>query len=191
MKKADVVRRRLTESSDLKMKMLPDADSVVRAANLIIKALRARHQVLLFGNGGSAADAQHIAAELTGKFAKDRDPLPAMALTTNTSSLTAIANDYNFDDVFARLVRAHARKGDVVIGISTSGSSENVIRGIKAAKVAKASTIALCGEGGKLKGIADLTVSVPSKVTPRIQEVHITLGHIICELVEAELFGGK
>jgi len=191
MKPVDIVRARLKESSDLKTRMIPDALSVVKAAAIIAKALRSRHQVLLFGNGGSAADAQHIAAELTGRFAKDRDPLPAIALTTNTSSLTAIANDYDFDEIFARMVRAHARRGDIVIGISTSGSSENVIRGVKAGKTAGAFTIAFCGEGGRLKAVADLTLSVPSKKTPRIQEAHITLGHIICELVEADLFGGR
>jgi D-sedoheptulose 7-phosphate isomerase len=191
MKPVDIVRMRLRESSDLKAKMIPDAQLVAKVAVIIAKAFRTRHQVLLFGNGGSAADAQHIAAELTGRFAKDRDPLPAIALTTNTSSLTAIANDYDFDEVFARMVRAHARRGDIVIGISTSGSSENVIRGVKAGKAARAFTIALCGQGGRLKDVADLTLSVPSKETPRIQEAHITLGHIICELVEADLFGGR
>lgn len=191
MKPVDIVRMRLRESSDLKTKMIPDAQLVAKAAAIIAKALRARHQVLLFGNGGSAADAQHIAAELTGRFAKDRDPLPAIALSTNTSSLTAIANDYDFDEVFARMVKAHARRGDIVIGISTSGSSENVIRGVKAGNTAGAFTIALCGEGGRLKAVADLTLSVPSKQTPRIQEAHITLGHIICELVEADLFGRR
>ncbi len=191
MKDNETVISRLKESAALKEKMTHNADSVVRAAEVITKAFRAQHQVLLFGNGGSAADAQHISAELAGKFSKDRDPLPAMALTTNTSSLTAIANDYDFDDVFARLVKAYAREGDVVIGISTSGTSENVIRGLKAAADVGAFTIAMCGEGGKLRDMANLALLVPSNDTARIQEVHITLGHIICELVEAELFGGK
>jgi D-sedoheptulose 7-phosphate isomerase len=191
MKETDVVKTRLKESARLKEKMAIDAEMIVRVADAISSAFRAGHKVLLFGNGGSAADAQHIAAELEGRFKKDRRPLPAIALTTNTSSLTAIGNDYDFDDVFSRLVRAHAREGDVVIGISTSGTSENVVRAIKAANELNAFSIALCGEGGKLKSLADLTLAVPSKDTPRIQEVHITLGHIICELVEEKLFGGK
>ncbi len=189
MRKAGLVKERLKESAALKEKMLKEVDSITRAADTISDALRAGHRVFLFGNGGSAADAQHIAAELEGRFKKDRRPLPAIALTTNSSSLTAIANDYDFSDVFARLVRAHAREGDVVIGISTSGTSENVIRGIKAANSLNAFSIALCGEGGKLKDLADLTISVPSRNTPRVQEAHITVGHIICELVEANLFG--
>jgi D-sedoheptulose 7-phosphate isomerase len=191
MKETDIVKTRLKESARLKEKIAVDADMIVRAADAISSAFRAGHKVLLFGNGGSAADAQHIAAELEGRFKKDRRPLPAIALTTNTSSLTAIGNDYDFDDVFSRLVKAHAREGDVVIGISTSGSSENVLRAIKAANELNAFSIALCGEGGKLKSLADLALVVPSRDTPRIQEVHITLGHIICELVEEKLFGGR
>ncbi len=189
MRDEELVRSRLKESAQVKQSMAANAVVVAKAAEAICGALRAGHKVLLFGNGGSAADAQHIAAELEGRFKKDRRPLPAIALTTNTSSLTAIGNDYDFDDVFERLVRAHAREGDVIIGISTSGSSENVIKGIKAANEINAFSIALCGEGGKLKTIADLTIAVPSKETARIQETHITLGHIICELVEEKLFG--
>jgi D-sedoheptulose 7-phosphate isomerase len=191
MRDIDIVKRRLKESARLKEKMVVKADLVVRAAETISRAFRAGHKVFLFGNGGSAADAQHIAAELEGRFRKERRPLPATALTTNTSSLTAIGNDYHFNDVFARLVKAHAREGDVVIGISTSGTSENVVRGIKAANELNAISIVLCGEGGKLRPLADLTLAVPSKDTARIQEAHITLGHIICELVEAKLIGGR
>ncbi len=191
MKPAELVKIRLKESALLKEKLQAETDTLLMAVGAIVSAFRSGHKVLLFGNGGSAADAQHIAAELAGKFAMDRDPLPALALTTNTSALTAIANDYEFSDVFARLVKAHAREGDIVIGISTSGNSENVVRGLKAAKAAKAYTIALCGAGGKLRQLADLTLAVPSEATPRIQEAHITLGHILCELVEADLFGGK
>ena len=187
----NVVRTRLKESARLKEKMAADAEMIVRVADAIAGSFRAGHRVFLFGNGGSAADAQHIAAELEGRFKKDRRPLPAIALTTNTSSLTAIGNDYSFDDIFSRLVKAHAREGDVVIGISTSGTSENVIRAIKAANEVNAISIALCGEGGRLKSLADLALAVPSRETARIQEVHITLGHIICELVEEKLFGGK
>jgi len=191
MNVSEIVKKRLIESAELKEKITDDVGLITTAANAIINAFRSGNQVFLFGNGGSAADAQHIAAELSGKFQKDRDPLPAMALTTNTSALTAIANDYDFKDVFARLVKAYVRKGDIVIGISTSGTSENIIRGIKTAKEQEAITISLCGESGKLKEVADISISVPSKITPRIQEAHITIGHIICELVEAELFGGN
>jgi len=189
MRDEELVKARLKESGRVKQVMAGNAAVVAKAAEAIAGAFRAGHKVLLFGNGGSAADAQHIAAELEGRFRKDRRPLPAMALTTNTSSITAIGNDYDFSDIFERLVHAHAREGDVVVGISTSGSSENVVKGIKAANDINAFSIVLCGEGGKLRMLADLTVSVPSKDTARIQETHITLGHIICELVEEKLFG--
>ena len=158
-------------------------------ADQLIQALRNGNKVLLFGNGGSAADAQHIAAELSGKYTRHRDPLPAIALTTNTSSLTAIANDYGYEAVFARQLQALVAEGDIVIGISTSGSSPNVLLAMEEAKRRGAITIALTGQGGKLKELADYVLSVPSTKTPRIQEAHITIGHIICHLVEEEIFG--
>jgi len=155
---------------------------------MVAAAYRAGGKVVLCGNGGSAADAQHIAAELVGRFLLERRALPALALTTNTSSLTAIANDKNYEDVFRRQVEALVDGKDVVIGISTSGNSANVIKAMEEAKKKGARTIALTGRGGsKLAEAADLTITVPSDSTPRIQEAHITIGHIICELVEKEI----
>ncbi len=142
-------------------------------------------KLILFGNGGSAADAQHIAAELLGHFRLERQPWPAIALTTNTSSLTAISNDYRFEDVFARQVRAWAKPEDVVVGITTSGSSANVLAGLSAAREIGATTVGLCGTKTKaLDPLCDLVVAVPSTDTPRIQEAHILIGHIVCEEVE-------
>ena len=160
-------------------------------AELLIQAFQKDNKVLIFGNGGSAADAQHIASELAGKFNYDRDPLPAIAITVNTSSLTAISNDYGYEEVFARQIRGLARKGDIVIGISTSGNSPNILHAIEEAKRIGAVTIAFTGQGGRLAGLVDYVLSVPSTNTPRIQEVHITAGHIICHLVEETLFAGK
>lgn len=191
MDKEIKVKRQIEESAELKKALAAQVDLLLKIADLIVQAFREGNKVVLFGNGGSAADAQHIAAELAGKFYLDRDPLPAIALTTNTSSLTAIANDHGFETVFSRQVKGLVRKGDVVIGISTSGDSINVIRGIEEAKSCGAVTIAFTGEGRKLKELTDYVLSVPSQDTPRIQEVHITAGHIICYLVEQALFGEK
>lgn len=155
-------------------------------------ALRNQHKLVLFGNGGSAADAQHIAAELLGHFRLQRRAWPALALTTNTSALTAISNDYSYEDVFARQVQALAMPGDIVIGISTSGGSKNVLRGLFEARHRQATTVALVGvETEKMMPLADILLSVPSHDTPRIQEVHILLGHILCEEVERRLAVGK
>jgi len=175
----------------LKKYLQKEARNLAAIADLLVDAFRKGNKVLLFGNGGSAADAQHIACELAGKFYLDRSPLPAIALTTNTSALTAIGNDYGYDEVFARQVRSLAKRGDIVIGISTSGNSPNVLRGIKEAKHLGATTIAFTGRRGKLRELADYALSVPSVDTPRIQEAHITAGHIICYLVERALFGHK
>lgn len=184
----EIVRNKLSESADVKLKM--DAKVIADIADAIIKAYQNKKKVLLFGNGGSAADAQHIAAELVGKYKMVREPLPAIALTVNTSILTACANDFGYEQVFAQQVKAHAQKGDVVIGISTSGTSPNVIQGIKAAKEIGAVTVGFSGEGKTGLGeIVDLWLAVPSKDTPRIQEAHITAGHIICFLVESAIFG--
>jgi D-sedoheptulose 7-phosphate isomerase len=182
------IKRQLEESLFLKRYLQEKTQVLLTIAEQITQALREGNKVLLFGNGGSAADAQHIASELVGKFYQDRAPLPVIALTTNTSSLTAIANDYGYQMVFARQVRGLARERDVVIGISTSGKSANVISGLEEAKRCGAVTIALTGQGGKLKDLADYTLSIPSKDTARIQEAHITAGHIICYLVEDALF---
>lgn len=166
-----------------------ELEKIERVSDAIIKALKNGRKVVLFGNGGSAADAQHIACELAGRFKKERRGLPAIALTTNTSALTAIANDYSYDEVFSRQVEGIVGKGDVVIGISTSGESPNVIKGIKAAKKRGAIAVGLAGaKGGKLAQAADICIKVPSNDTPRIQEAHITIGHIICQLVEEGLF---
>lgn len=142
------------------------------------------------GNGGSAADAQHIAAEFSGRFYLDRDPLPAEALHTNTSFLTTVANDYSYEQVFSRMVKAVGRPGDVLIGISTSGNSNNVMLALKTARQKKMVTVGLTGQGGgKMKALCDYSFQVPSGDTPRIQESHILIGHIIAEIVEKELFG--
>jgi D-sedoheptulose 7-phosphate isomerase len=162
---------------------------VAKVSEILIKALRQGNKVLLFGNGGSAADAQHIAAEFVGRFAFDRPALPALALSVNTSCVTAIGNDYGFDQVFSRQIEAIAHPGDVAIGITTSGNSPNVLRAATAARKIGLQTVGLTGRsGGKLKECVDLCVCVPSDETPRIQECHILVGHIISELVEYELF---
>ena len=149
-------------------------------------------KLIVFGNGGSAADAQHFAAELTGHFAMERAPLPAIALTTDSSALTAIANDYSFTDVFARQATALATAGDVAVGISTSGRAQNVIRGIEAAGACGAATWALTGgTGGRLREVADRSIVVPSDVTARIQEMHITIIHAVCTLLDARLASGR
>jgi len=165
--------------------------SIARVSEILLSALKRGNKLLLFGNGGSAADAQHIAAEFVGRFVFDRPALPALALSVNTSSLTAIGNDYGFEQVFSRQIEALARVGDVAIAFSTSGNSPNVLHGISTAKKIGLHTIALTGTpGGKLKQAADVDhcLCAPSSDTPRIQECHILIGHIVSELVERELF---
>lgn len=165
-------------------------DAIQKIAELLITTYREGGKVVVFGNGGSAADAQHFAAELVGRFKMEREPLEAIAITTDTSILTSIANDYDYKDVFSRQLDAHLKKGDCAIGISTSGRSQNVLEGLKTAKEKGAKTIGLTGQdGGKLKDIVDICLMAPSTNTPRIQEAHISCLHIICELVEEELFG--
>ena len=185
----DEIIKQLEDNIALQRYLQKQAKILTTIAELLIQAFQKSNKVFLFGNGGSAADAQHIACELSGKFYQNRDPLPAIALTTNTSSLTAIGNDYGYEEVFARQVKGLVREGDIVIGISTSGDSPNVLRGIEQAKQMGAVTIALTGRGGRLKELTDYVLSVPSNDTPRIQEAHITAGHIICYLVENALFG--
>ncbi len=186
------IAKRLNESARLKEEIARRSAGEIQAiAELIIDAYRNGGKVVLFGNGGSAADAQHIAAELVGKFLLKRQAFPALALNTNTSIVTAIANDYSYDEVFSWQVEALVTGKDVVIGISTSGNSKNVIDAIALANRKGAKTIGLTGgDGGKLAKIAELTLIVPSDSTPRIQEAHITIGHIICEIVEKELAEG-
>lgn len=165
---------------------------ILESAQKCIDCFAADGKVLFCGNGGSAADAQHLSSELSGKFNRDRAPLYAEALHVNTSYLTAVSNDYGFDFAFSRLVEAKARKGDILFGLSTSGTSSNVIKAFEQAKKQGIFTIAFTGEhGGKLAEISDLAIRVPSNDTPRIQEMHILLGHILCELVEKELFSSS
>jgi D-sedoheptulose 7-phosphate isomerase len=185
----------IRESMELKRKVLDDGAlmaELASATEAIIRSLKAGGKVLFCGNGGSAADAQHLAAEFSGRFYFDRPPLFAEALHVNTSYLTAVANDYSFDEVFARQVRAKGAGGDVLVGLSTSGDSPNVLRALEEARGLGMTTVGLTGEGGgKMKGRCTHLIAVPSKDTPRIQEVHITLGHVVCELVEAALFRKK
>ena len=189
MSKKAVVTQQIRESASLCANLAVQADTVVLVAEQMTKAFRQGKKVLLFGNGGSAADAEHIASELAGKFTLFRDPLPAIALTTNTSSLTAIGNDFGYEEVFARQLRGLVARGDVVIGLSTSGASPNVIRAIEEANRQGAITVAFTGAKGKLKESARHVLSIPSTNTPRIQEAHMLAGHIICGLVEKSLFG--
>jgi D-sedoheptulose 7-phosphate isomerase len=186
-----LIAERLRDHIAITSELLSDplhANAIAEIADLISAAFRRGNKLILFGNGGSAADAQHLAAEMTGRYLKERAALPAISLTANTSSLTAIANDYCFDMVFARQVEALGRAGDVAVGISTSGNSRNVICAIEAARRGGLTAIALTGiGGGRLRSVADYCFAVPSAETPRIQEAHILIGHIICELVENEL----
>jgi D-sedoheptulose 7-phosphate isomerase len=167
-------------------------DEIVEVAREVTKALREGRRVAFFGNGGSAADAQHIAAELVGKFRRERPPLNALALTSNTSILTAIGNDFDFAEIFSRQIQANLEEGDIAVGISTSGRSKNVILGVQEAKKIGAKTIALTGgDGGQLAPVCDLKVIVPSNDTQRIQECHIMIGHIVCELIDDSLGSNK
>jgi D-sedoheptulose 7-phosphate isomerase len=178
-----------TESARLHERVLRErGGAVLAAAEAVGDAFRRGNKVLVFGNGGSAADSQHFAAEIVGRFSRERLALPVIALTTDTSALTAIGNDYGFDRVFARQVEAVGRKGDVAIGISTSGASRNVVAAFGTARAAGLTTIALTGrDGGVVGAAADVHVNVPSPATPRVQEVHRTILHVICELVEQGL----
>lgn len=178
------------ESADVKRRFVQEyADRIVQVAHVIAQAFRDGRKVLLFGNGGSSTDASHIAAEFVGRYKRERRPLPAMALATDMAAITCIANDYDFDEVFARQVRAHGQKGDVVIAISTSGNSPNVLKGLAAARELGLTTIGWTGgKGGKLAELVEYPFVVPSTVTARIQESHITLGHVLCELIEESLF---
>jgi D-sedoheptulose 7-phosphate isomerase len=184
--------RRSIEASITVKQLLLNSDIVsgmARVSEILVEAFQKGYKPLLFGNGGSAADAQHIAAEFVGRFAFDRPPLPALALSVNTSAVTAIGNDYGFDLLFARQIEALGHAGDVAIGISTSGNSANVLQGMAVAKKMGMHTVALTGaDGGKLKRAVDYCLCAPSNDTPRIQECHILIGHIISELVEETIF---
>jgi len=187
------IRANLAERIAIKQRLLQD-DSFVELVQTVGKvmadSLRKDNKLFFMGNGGSAADAQHLAAEFTGRYRKERRPLPAIALNVNTSSLTAIGNDYSFDVVFARQLEALGVAGDVAIGISTSGKSPNVLRAMQTARLKHLVSVGITGESGALlKSAVDYCLCVPSPVTPVIQELHIMIGHFLCEIVEAELFG--
>jgi D-sedoheptulose 7-phosphate isomerase len=187
-----VVRSALRESIEVQAQLLEEhVSTIAQLSRLLVSTLRAGGKLVLFGNGGSAADAQHIAAELVNRFLMNRDALAAIALTTDTSILTSVCNDADFDQVFSRQVQALVQRGDVAAGISTSGNSPNVVNGVLAAKERGATTVGFTGRGGgELKDLVDVCFSVPSDCTPRIQEAHITVWHAICEVLEKEMFGG-
>ena len=189
------IKDNIKSSADLKQKLLESADiltAVERAAKALITAFRDNKKLLLAGNGGSAADAQHLAAEFVNRFGFDRAGLPAIALTTDTSVLTSIGNDSSFDRVFSRQIESLGQQGDVFIGISTSGTSPNLVEALNVCRKKKIKTIGLTGiYGGQMKDLCDICIKVPSGETARIQEAHILIGHIITSLVEEELFGGQ
>ena len=186
---------RINASISVKQNLLADETiikTISECVTVIVNAFNNGNKVLFCGNGGSAADAQHLAAEFSGRFYIDRDALPAEALHCNTSYLTAVANDYSFDLIYSRLIKGLGKKGDVLVGLSTSGNSANIVNAFETAKEKEIITIGLTGfTGGMMKEISDYLLNVPSTDTPRIQESHILLGHIICELVEEKLFGNN
>ena len=185
----DIILNILQQSIEVKDRFIKNnIDLIIKGADMIAMNIASGHKILIFGNGGSAADAQHIAAEFVNRFQIERPPLPAIALTTDTSIITSIGNDYHFDEIFAKQVMALGKKDDIAIGISTSGNSKNVIKAINTAKNMELLTIGMTGNGGNLAECADLVFSVESGTTARIQETHITLAHILCELVERTLF---
>lgn len=189
------IRNIIKESIGVKELILSDEkliSNIKKAAQIIVDCYRNKGKVLFCGNGGSAADAQHLAAELSGRFYYDRPALEAEALHVNTSYLTAVGNDYSFDQIYSRILSASGKTGDVLVGISTSGNSKNVLEAQKVAKQKGMKIISLTGEsGGEMKNSTDCLINVPSKLTPRIQESHILIGHIICQIVEEELFPQK
>jgi len=189
---SEKIRNIISESIKVKEKVLNDESiikSVEKIVDLIVQALKNGNRIYFCGNGGSAADAQHLAAEFSGRFYTDRDALPAEALHCNTSYLTAVANDYSYDVVYSRLIKGIGTRGDVLVGLSTSGNSINIVKAFDTAREKKIVTVGFTGEGGgKMKENADFLLAVPSKDTPRIQESHIMLGHIICQLVEEKYF---
>lgn len=186
------IKRIIQASIDTKKKILTDQsllETIGKAVDVITNAFKKGNRVYFCGNGGSAADAQHLAAEFSGRFYTDRKALPAEALHCNTSYLTAVANDYGYDVVYSRMIDGIGQPGDVLVGLSTSGNSENIMKAFNVAKEKGMTSIAFTGEtGGKMKGMADHLINVPSKDTPRIQESHITIGHIICQMVEEKIF---
>lgn len=195
MNPIETIQQHIQESVNTKQRILSDPNllsNINQAADLLINAYQTGHKTLLAGNGGSAADAQHIAGEFVSKFYFDRPGIPSIALTTDTSILTAIGNDYGFERLFARQVEAQGAEGDVFIGISTSGNSKNIIAALNACKSNGIKTIGFTGEKNcEMDNLCDITIKVPSPSTPRIQESHILIGHILCCLVESALFGSN
>lgn len=189
----ELILKRFEESLEVKRQFLKEnLSKLFEAIQLIARAFQSGNKLFFFGNGGSAADAQHLAAEFVNRYLMERPPLPAIALTTDTSILTSVSNDLSFNEIFSRQLRALGRKGDVAIGISTSGNSSNVIRAFEVAKEMEMKTVAFTGnDGGKLAKIADLSLIVTSTSTPIIQETHILIGHLLCEMVEQILFSKK
>lgn len=191
----DKIKKIISESVSVKNSILQKEhllDTVDEVASLMVKALKQGNRIYFCGNGGSAADAQHLAAEFSGRFYVDRDALPAEALHCNTSYITAVGNDYGYDLVYARLIKGIGTKGDFLVGLSTSGNSINIIKAFEVAREKGIITVGFTGEsGGKMKGLCDYLLNVPSSDTPRIQESHIMLGHIVCQLVEEQYFGVK
>lgn len=189
---SEKIKKIISASVQTKTDILNDdvfIKKIENAVDVIVNAFNKGNKVLFCGNGGSAADAQHLAAEFSGRFYKDRKALPAEALHCNTSYLTAVANDYSYDVIYARLIEGIANEGDIVVGLSTSGNSPNILKAFEVAKEKKVTTIGFTGaSGGKMKDVSDHLFNVPSTDTPRIQESHIMVGHIICELVEEKLF---
>lgn len=192
MDKLSVIKKNILSSIELKKEILNSASILETAreiSELIVHCYRNDGKVLFCGNGGSAADAQHLSAELSGRYYFDRPPLFSEALHVNTSYLTAVANDYSYDKIYSRLVKAMGKAGDILIGLSTSGNSQNVVNALEEAKKLKMITIGFTGkDGGKMKACCDLLVAIPSVDTPRIQECHMVIGHAVCEIVEKELF---
>lgn len=191
----NLIKLKLQTSIDLKTKVMNDGtliETVNQIAQQIVSCYKNGNKVLWCGNGGSAADSQHLAAELSGRFYYDRPPLFSEALHVNTSYITAVANDYSYDEIYSRLVKAMCKKGDVLIGLSTSGNSGNVVKAFETAQSMEVITVGFTGEtGGKMKAISDYLVNIPSTDTPRIQECHMLLGHTLCEIAEMELFPKK
>lgn len=189
----DKIKRIVSESIAVKTSVLQDEALLKRTedvATAMVAALKKGNHIYFCGNGGSAADAQHLAAEFSGRFYKDREALPAEALHCNTSYLTAVANDYSYDVIYARLIQGIGKKGDFLVGLSTSGNSINITKAFEVARAKGIVTVGFTGDtGGKMKELSDYLINVPSKNTPRIQESHIMLGHIVCELVEEQYFG--
>ncbi len=185
-------KQSITKSIEVKQQLLADEaliQNITDATNIIIAAVKRGNRVIFAGNGGSAADAQHLAAEFVSRFEFDRPGLPALSLSTDTSMITAIGNDYGYERLFLRQLQAQGRSGDVFVGITTSGKSSNVLLAFEACKDLEIASIALCGLGGELEGKVDHVLRVPSSHTPRIQECHILIGHIICAEVELQMFG--